>query len=365
MGRHRSRSYSPRRRSRTPPPPQNRRKQYDDPRDRRRSDHRRSPPPSGLLVRNIPLDARPEELRAPFEKFGPVKDVYLPRDYYSGEPRGFGFVKFRYPEDAAKAKDRLNYTLIGGREIRIVYAEENRKTPREMRKTGHTSGRYEGRRRTPTRSPRRQYRSPSRSPARKRRDSRTISRSPSPRSERDKSTRSHTPRDDGDNMSKRSLSPKKDSRDERENHRRLRSPSPKDTTLHDGKRYKSSQRSGSPRKMSPHDDDYQPSRSRDISPVDGKGLRSSKRPASQHRESPLRNASPEERRYQKGLRSPSARNSKSYDGKKKSSRSHLSPKEMSPRDLRPSARSVSPPEKSLQSTQEIRTSREISADIDE
>lgn len=49
------------------------------------------------------------------------------------EPRGFGFVKFRYAEDAAEAKQRLNHSLIGGREIKIVFAEENRKTPQEMR----------------------------------------------------------------------------------------------------------------------------------------------------------------------------------------------------------------------------------------
>jgi len=27
---------------------------------------------------------RPDDLRIPFERFGPVKDVYLPKDYYSG-----------------------------------------------------------------------------------------------------------------------------------------------------------------------------------------------------------------------------------------------------------------------------------------
>jgi len=49
------------------------------------------------------------------------------------EPRGFGFVKFRNPDDAAEAKDRMNHKIIGGREISIVFAEENRKTPQEMR----------------------------------------------------------------------------------------------------------------------------------------------------------------------------------------------------------------------------------------
>ncbi|MQL76897.1 hypothetical protein Taro_009283 [Colocasia esculenta] len=59
MGRYRSRSrsHSPRRLSRSPP----RRKHYDDPRDRFRGGRgfrdRRASAPSGLLIRNLPLDA--------------------------------------------------------------------------------------------------------------------------------------------------------------------------------------------------------------------------------------------------------------------------------------------------------------------
>ncbi|KAE8814322.1 pre-mRNA splicing factor [Hordeum vulgare] len=51
---------------------------------------RREQGSGSLLVRNIPLSCRPEDLRVPFERFGPVRDVYLPKDYYtrgySGEP---------------------------------------------------------------------------------------------------------------------------------------------------------------------------------------------------------------------------------------------------------------------------------------
>ncbi|KAK9084082.1 hypothetical protein Scep_030553 [Stephania cephalantha] len=174
MGRYRSRSrsYSPRRSSRSP-----RRKRYDDPRDRHRSARssyrdRRSSGPSGLLIRNVSLDARPEDLRVPFERFGPVKDVYLPKNYYTGEPRGFGFVKFHNADDAAEAKEHMNHQIIGGREIRIVFAEENRKTPHEMRGSARISDRY--RKRSPPRSPRRRYRSHSRSASPVRRDSRSL-----------------------------------------------------------------------------------------------------------------------------------------------------------------------------------------------
>ncbi|KZV21167.1 serine/arginine-rich splicing factor 33 [Dorcoceras hygrometricum] len=197
MPRHRSRSRSPVRRS----------KHYDDPRDRRHE--RRSPAPSGLLVRNISLSARPEDLRIPFERYGPIKDVYLPKNYYTGEPRGFGFVKFRYPEDAAEAKSQLNHTLIGGREIRIVFAEENRKTPQEMRRVTRVSSRGSYRRRSSSWSPKRRYHSDSRSPSPARHESRghgarddyysphrsrSISRSVSPRDDRDRKHRERSPR---------------------------------------------------------------------------------------------------------------------------------------------------------------------------
>ncbi|CAN6459355.1 unnamed protein product [Victoria cruziana] len=216
MGRYsRSRSYSPRRSSRSP----HRRKRYDDPRDRLRGERssrfygdRRSSAPSGLLVRNVALDARPEDLRIPFERFGPVKDVYLPKNYYTGEPRGFGFVKFRNAEDAAEAKQQMNHKVILGREITIVFAEENRKTPAEMRATARISGRYvEGsfRRRTPLRSPRHRYHSYSRSLSPSRRDSRD---------------RVYSTRDDCSEPRSRSLSPPDyDHRDYR-SHRRSLSP---------------------------------------------------------------------------------------------------------------------------------------------
>ncbi|KAM7272699.1 hypothetical protein ACFE04_027362 [Oxalis oulophora] len=43
--------------------------------------------PTSLLVRNLRHDCRPDDLRAPFEHFGAVKDIYLPRDYYT-KPAG-------------------------------------------------------------------------------------------------------------------------------------------------------------------------------------------------------------------------------------------------------------------------------------
>ncbi|XP_057511109.1 serine/arginine-rich SC35-like splicing factor SCL30 [Actinidia eriantha] len=101
-----------------------------------------------LLVRNIPLNCRSEELRGLFERFGVVRDVYLPKDYYSGEPRGFAFVQFVDPYEAAEAQYHLNGQIFAGREISVVVAAETRKRPEEMRRRTRPRGSsgYGGRR---------------------------------------------------------------------------------------------------------------------------------------------------------------------------------------------------------------------------
>ncbi|XP_021893978.1 serine/arginine-rich SC35-like splicing factor SCL33 isoform X2 [Carica papaya] len=122
----RSYSYSP-----SPPRDYGRRRRSSSPRDRYRGRGRDLP--TSLLVRNLRHDCRPEDLRGPFSQFGRLKDIYLPRDYYSGEPRGFGFVQYIDPADAADAKYHMDGYVLLGRKITVVFAEENRKKPSEMR----------------------------------------------------------------------------------------------------------------------------------------------------------------------------------------------------------------------------------------
>ncbi|KAA0043761.1 serine/arginine-rich SC35-like splicing factor SCL33 isoform X1 [Cucumis melo var. makuwa] len=123
----RGRSYSY-----SPSPPRSYGRRYRSPSPRSRGGRRRDLPTS-LLVRNLRHDCRPEDLRGLFGRFGPLKDIYLPRDYYSGEPRGFGFVQFVDAADAADAKYELDGQVLLGHELTVVFAEENRKRPEEMR----------------------------------------------------------------------------------------------------------------------------------------------------------------------------------------------------------------------------------------
>ncbi|GMI71143.1 hypothetical protein HRI_000783600 [Hibiscus trionum] len=85
-GRSYSNSYSP------SPPRSYGRKRYRSPSPRVRYGGCSRDLPTSLLVRNLRHDCRVEDLRGPFGQFGRLKDIYLPRDYYTGEPRGFGFV---------------------------------------------------------------------------------------------------------------------------------------------------------------------------------------------------------------------------------------------------------------------------------
>ncbi|KAH6781198.1 SC35-like splicing factor 30A [Perilla frutescens var. hirtella] len=128
-----------RRYSRSPSPPRRGYSSRSYSRDRYRSRGRDLP--TSLLVRNLRRDCRPDDLRSRFGEFGPVKDIYLPRDYYTGEPRGFGFVQYVHPDDAAEAKYQMDGQVLLGRELTVVFAEENRKLPSEMRARERSSRR--------------------------------------------------------------------------------------------------------------------------------------------------------------------------------------------------------------------------------
>ncbi|CAF1344814.1 unnamed protein product, partial [Adineta ricciae] len=66
------------------------------------------------------------DLKRYFEKFGPIGDIYVPRDQFSHSNRGYAFVRFLDKRDAEHAIDRMDRTDIDGREIRVQLARYNR-----------------------------------------------------------------------------------------------------------------------------------------------------------------------------------------------------------------------------------------------
>jgi len=132
----------------------------------------RNGPTCSLLVRNLTYNIRPEDIRTTFSRFGDIRDVYIPTDFYSKKPRGFAFVEFFDKRDASAALDNLEHHEIDGREISVVFAKDRRKSAEEMRpaRRGDSRGRG-GRRDSRDRGGRRG--SPSRSRSRDRRDRRS------------------------------------------------------------------------------------------------------------------------------------------------------------------------------------------------
>ena len=49
---------------------------------------------------------RSDDLREMFTKYGPVRDVYIPLDYYTREPRGFAYVEYPF-------KQRVVWDVLG------------------------------------------------------------------------------------------------------------------------------------------------------------------------------------------------------------------------------------------------------------
>lgn len=87
-----------------------------------------------ILVRNLDYDISPDEIRDIFGKCGKIKDVYLPLEYGSRKPKGFGFIEFVNPEDAEFAVRSMDNEKIKGKVITVIVAQDRRKSPRTMKR---------------------------------------------------------------------------------------------------------------------------------------------------------------------------------------------------------------------------------------
>ena len=85
-----------------------------------------------LILHNIPRDITLEELRPLFEKYGPIRDIYIPRNKdekseHFGTVKGFALVKYLSPVCAKKAYDaEFGRLYLGFRLISVEYANEDR-----------------------------------------------------------------------------------------------------------------------------------------------------------------------------------------------------------------------------------------------
>ncbi|XP_041978708.1 serine/arginine-rich splicing factor 2-like [Aricia agestis] len=124
------------------------------------------PPPRidgmvSLKVDNLTYRTTPEDLRRVFERCGDVGDIYIPRDRYTRESRGFAFVRFFEKRQAEVALDTLDGRMLDGRELRVQMARYGRPSSphrsRHDRRRSHSRSRSRSRRRTRSRSRKRSY----------------------------------------------------------------------------------------------------------------------------------------------------------------------------------------------------------------
>jgi len=139
-------------------------------RSRSRS-NKEEPTGKSVLVKNLNYATTVETLREEFQKFGEIKDVYVPVDFNTRQAKGFGFIEYAKREDASEAVREMDEVKVGGNNIRVCVAQNRRKSPASMRRrenmfrrksTSRSRSRSRSRRRSPSRRRSRSRRSDSR-----------------------------------------------------------------------------------------------------------------------------------------------------------------------------------------------------------
>jgi len=80
-----------------------------------------------LFVGGISWDTTEDGLKEFFEQVGPVTEVKIITDKFSGRSKGFGFVTMEKEDDAKKAITELNGKELDGRNLTIDEARPQKK----------------------------------------------------------------------------------------------------------------------------------------------------------------------------------------------------------------------------------------------
>ena len=77
-----------------------------------------------LYVGNLSYNTTRESLEAAFAGAGDVREVAMPTDRETGQPRGFAFVTMGSAGEANNAISQLNGAMLDGRQLRVNEAQE-------------------------------------------------------------------------------------------------------------------------------------------------------------------------------------------------------------------------------------------------
>src|SRR3978361_1979552 len=92
-----------------------------------------------LYVGNLSFNTTETDLQDLFAQAGPVQEVTLMQDKFTGKSRGFAFVTMTTEADAQKAITEFNGKTVEGRPLTV-----NEARPREARPPGGGGGGYGG-----------------------------------------------------------------------------------------------------------------------------------------------------------------------------------------------------------------------------
>ena len=77
-----------------------------------------------LYVGNLSFNTTQATLEAAFAAVGEVREVAMPTDRETGQPRGFAFVTMGSAQAANSAISQLNGSMLDGRQIKVNEAQE-------------------------------------------------------------------------------------------------------------------------------------------------------------------------------------------------------------------------------------------------
>ncbi len=92
-----------------------------------------------LFIGNLAFSTTKEDLESAFSVYGPIVEVKIPTDRYTGRVRGFAFVTFETQQAAEKAL-ALDGKDLNGRPIRVNVAQEKKEGGRGEGGRGGRSG---------------------------------------------------------------------------------------------------------------------------------------------------------------------------------------------------------------------------------
>ncbi|XP_011003620.1 PREDICTED: glycine-rich RNA-binding protein 2, mitochondrial-like isoform X3 [Populus euphratica] len=81
---------------------------------------------SKLFIGGLPWSTDDQTLKDAFSGFGEVTEARVIMDRETGRSRGFGFVRYDSIENASEALSAMDGQNLGGRTVRVSFAEERR-----------------------------------------------------------------------------------------------------------------------------------------------------------------------------------------------------------------------------------------------